>query len=100
MNFKARHLKFYRHGSQDFRSSCLYLSNWNAFSKFLMVNIFKRLLAGKICFRMLLRKMNMHCLFNISNNVESCESLSTQVLWKPMSAEDRGRKVSVIAYLH
>ena len=54
----------------------------------------------KICFMMLLRKMNIHCLFNILNNGESCafffhtllycESLNTQVLWKPTSAEDRG----------
>lgn len=44
--------------------------------------------------------MNIHRLFDISNNVESCafffhavlycESLNTQVLWKPTSAEDRG----------
>lgn len=102
VNFKAKQLKFYRHSPQDFRSSCVYFSNGNAFSKFLMVNLLKRLSAVKICRMMLLRKMNIHCLFNISNNVEGCvffhpllycESLNTQVLWKPTSAEDRGENL-------
>lgn len=43
VNFKAEQLNFYRHSPQDFRSSCVYLSNWNAFSKFLMVNIVETL---------------------------------------------------------
>lgn len=103
VNFKAKQLKFYRHSPQDFRSSCVYFSSWNAFSKFLMVNLLKRLLAVKICHMMLLRKMNIHCLFNISSKLRVvlfffhillyCESLNTQVLWKPMSAEDRGENL-------
>lgn len=53
--------------------------------------------------------MNIYCLFNISNNVESCaffhtlqycEPLNTPVLWKPVECRRQRGKFSGTAHLH